>query len=132
MSSPNRPVSRGRASEGGDLAIALLLCLSVGLLGTGILVQMGVVTLANAVKYAPWFVVGMAGLTILAFIGTKSPTDDVICTGLFITGLGGALGTYLIDNGLVTLGVLCYIGLGVLFLLILMNFAKQSREYMRR
>jgi len=127
-----RPVARGRSSEGGDLAIALLLCFSVGLLGTGILVQVGVVSLSTAIKYSPWVCVGLAGLTVVAFVGTRSPMDDAICTGLFITGLGGALGTYLIDQGLVVLGTLCYIGLGLLFLLILLNFTKQSREYLGR
>jgi len=121
-----------RSREQGDVGLALLLAFLMGLTGVAVLVSIGKIDVATAVKYAPWTCVGLAGLLVLVVIGTETPTDDAICTGLFITGLGGALGTYLIDSGHVVAGTLTYIGLGLLFLVILLNFTKQTREYLER
>jgi len=112
--------------------VMLLMSIVFGGLALVLLGHLGYIDLATVGQYMLWIVLGLAGFAIFVTPFTKSKWDDMIALFLLLMSIGGFVATYLINNGYVAEGTFILVGLGVLFVLIMMGFMKETYPHLSR
>jgi len=130
MGSEKGRVLTGKVSD--SSVVMLLLTIVLGGIGIVLLGHFGYIDLAQVGQYMVWVLLGLAGFAIFVAPLTKSKYDDVIAIYLLVLSIGGFIGTYLINNGYVAEGTFVLVGLGMLFILSMVGFAKETYPKLRR
>jgi len=112
--------------------IVLLMTIVFGGLSVVLLGYFGYINLATVGQYIVWILLGVAGFAVFVAPITKSKYDDIIALYLLLLSIGGFIGTYLINNNMVSVGMFVLVGLGLISILLMVGFAKETYPKLRR
>ncbi|MEM4847453.1 MAG: hypothetical protein QW794_06820 [Thermosphaera sp.] len=117
-------MARARAREAGQMLVYILALLAFGAAITLTLANLGYINPASVGRYGAWVIVGLLAAYFVA-AQTKNPWDNIIAGFLLLLSIGGMTSVWLIDNGMASEGMLLLGSLFLVFIFLLMTYAKQ-------